>query len=305
MKKIGISILGLIFLFLSLVNAESFGAPAEGNPQKDAGPSGGGQSVEVLMNTLNETLEENRQIRAQMQALQEALEKIAIENNVLNSRVRQLQSLSTEAGTKEKEKIDVLAKGLEKMADEAKKLKGESEGFRSDRLEAERKLAEVEEENEKLRKILGDSVLASEKEEYLAMIGQAEKAATQSIQQLSELISENQKLKEELTSAHYHLGNVFFEAKDYKSAIAQYQAALQQDPTHPWIHYNLAVIHDYYLNDRASALFHYREYLALKPAEEKAREIRRRVLDLQMLKNVTPTAPLRADFDRLHRSSET
>ncbi len=288
----------ILFLVCCMV-----GNPAllAGNPSGNQSSGSGAPSVETLMTTLNETLTENRKIRSNMDSLQNALEKMTIENNVLTSQLNKIESSKSQENTQGKERVATLEQQLTGLSENLKKLEIQNQEFDQKKKIAEDKLAAIKKENKMLQGLLGTSILASERDQYVKIIEETEKAATQAVQQLSEVNLENQKLKHELTEAHFHLANTFTEARYYKSAVEEYRKALLFDPANPWLHYNMAVLYDYYLEDNEKALLHYREFLHLKPAQEKARKVRERVLDLKMLKKVVPQSPLKEDFIKLDK----
>lgn len=286
----------VLFLFLGFFQPAGLWADEPGQNR-----SGGAPSVETLMATLNETLAENRKIRASMGSLQDALEKMTIENNVLASQLNKIQSEKKQEDTQGREKVTLLEQQMTDLSENLKELETQNRKFDQKKKEAEERLAEIRKENKKLKGLLGNSILASERDQYVKIIGETEKAANQAVSQIAEVNLENQKLKQELTETHFHLANTFTEARYYKSAIEEYRKALLFDPSNPWIHYNIAVLYDYYLDNNEKALLHYREFLSLKPAQEKALEVRERVLDLKMLKKVIPEAPLKSDFLKLSK----
>ena len=285
-------------LILLICQYSAFPAPATAENKT---PKSSTQSVETLMATLNETLAENRKIRAGMESLRNALETTTIENNVLTAQLTKLRTQKTQLDSRGREQVTTLEQKLSALSDTLKKLESENAQFDQKKKIAEGQLGVVKKENAMLKRLLGTSILASERDQYVKIIEETEKAASQAVQQISEVNLANQKLKQELTQTHFHLANTFTEARYYKSAVEEYRKALEFDPSNPWLHYNIAVLYDYYLEDNQKALLHYREYLHLKPAKEKALRVRERVLDLKMLKKVTPQAPLNDDFIKLNK----
>src|SRR6266566_4555803 len=64
------------------------------------------------------------------------------------------------------------------------------------------------------------------------------------------------------------------EQGDFERAINLYEAALDDSPRCAEIHYKLAVLYDYKMNDPLSALHHFRRYLALSPNGSHANDVK-------------------------------
>jgi Tfp pilus assembly protein PilF len=63
--------------------------------------------------------------------------------------------------------------------------------------------------------------------------------------------------------AHYTLGVIYVERKQYRTAVTEFEAALAARPDFREAHYSLGVCYEFYLPDIAKALEHYRRFLAL------------------------------------------
>ena len=65
------------------------------------------------------------------------------------------------------------------------------------------------------------------------------------------------------TAALVGLGVIYRKRRNFDKAIETYHLALKADPKLMVAHYNMALIYDYYLNDRAKAQVHYDRYIEL------------------------------------------
>lgn len=265
----------------------------------------GAPNVETLLQTLNETLEENRKLRTSMKSIQESLEKITVENADLKSQLKRMSAsvLERERAQSEdlKNREDELAKAKQavtKLVRERKTL-----GTSSDEMQAQMK--ELRLENERLEKLLAGTILESEKEDYLRLIENARDASSKAVSRLSKANHEIEDLRHESSSLAYQMAVLLFQNQDYEGATRYFSLALERNPNLSYAHHNLGVLYDYYLDDDEKAIRHYKQYLHLKPAEERALEIRKRVLDLTLLRDVTPKTPLHSDFVEFHKDSDT
>lgn len=72
-----------------------------------------------------------------------------------------------------------------------------------------------------------------------------------------------------LAQAHGIMGYVATAQGDVHKALEHYRRAVELKKDYAVAHYNIALIHDLYLNDMATAATHYRLYLASTPADKK------------------------------------
>ena len=79
------------------------------------------------------------------------------------------------------------------------------------------------------------------------------------------LSSEKESLKERNGKLHYNLGTFYFQKARYQDAAYEFESALNFLASDPDIFYNLAVIYDYYLQDREKAIDYYMKYLQENP----------------------------------------
>lgn len=66
-------------------------------------------------------------------------------------------------------------------------------------------------------------------------------------------------------AAHNLLGVAYRRGGQIDEAMAAYRTALRLDPDHALAHYNLAILHDVYLQQPERAIEHYRRFDALTP----------------------------------------
>lgn len=262
-----------------------------------------GGSEEALFNTLNETLEENRKIRLSMKEIQQALQKKTIESEDLKSELRKLEALALERNRELGSKVKELDQEIQASKEAAAAFEAEKAEFRADKKKILEETRQSQTENSRLRKMLANSVMEEEKETIVAMARENGAVAEKAQSRVTQLNNENQSFRADLAASYYEMGNLYFKVKSYPEAVAAYQKVIQYDPANSWAYHNLAVIQDYYLNDRNAAYENYQLYLNYKPMDEQASEVRRRVLDLNLLQKVSPKNPLEKDFDKLHNES--
>lgn len=262
-----------------------------------------GGSEEALFNTLNETLEENRKIRVSMKEIQQALQKKTIESEDLKSELRKLEALALERNRELGAKVKELDKEIQASKEAAAAFDAEKTEFRAEKKKILEETRQSQTENSRLRKMLANSVMEEEKETIVAMARENGAVAEKAQGRVTQLNNENQAFRSDLAAAYYEMGNLYFKVKSYPEAVVAYQKVIQYDPANSCAYHNLAVIQDYYLNDRNAAYENYQLYLNYKPMDEQASEVRRRVLDLNLLQKVAPKNPLEKDFDKLHNES--
>ncbi len=301
MKRLGL----LIFwgVFACLCRPVFAAKPAVAPPPVPEASSASDQQMQKLLGTLNETLEENRKIRENIKILQTSLQAATIENARLKSDMQGLQAISVGASRDLESKNEELQKELEKLRADLKEIEKDKLEIDHERKNMNSEASEVRDENEKLKGLLSRAVLAEEKEEILGLVETNRQSVSAALEKLSGVQSEAELLKSELNRVHYNFGNVLFSLHDYKQAAEHYLAALRWNPSNPWAHYNLGIIYDYYLHDKDLALRHYQKYVDYKPADENESEARRRILDLNLLKKVQPTHPLKVDLQEIEARS--
>ena len=81
--------------------------------------------------------------------------------------------------------------------------------------------------------------------------------------------------KPDHTAALVGLGVIWRKRGKYEKAVDTYHQALKADPNLKLAHFNMALIYDFYLNDRVKAQFHYDRFLELGGDPNKLPEDRR------------------------------
>lgn len=259
------------------------------------------KNTEKLLYTLNETLQENRRIRQSLRDLQEAFEKTTLEKSDIAEQMKKVERMAIQRNKETGHRIDELSVQLESSKQEMEKIQADNKASVEQKLEAEKKLEAIGIENAKMRELLKNSVLTPERDQIVERIKENETAVQNAVAQISSLDGENIALKEQLIQSYFELGNIFYDLGRFQDAEAQYLHVLEWDPYHAWAHHNLAVIYDFHLHKLPNATAHYQQYLNLKLPSEEAEETRMRLWDLQQLSKVTPSQPLKQDFDRYQR----
>jgi tetratricopeptide (TPR) repeat protein len=98
----------------------------------------------------------------------------------------------------------------------------------------------------------------------------------------SDLDPEDQQFKEELSKAHYNMGNIYFERGEYQRAVVEYYQAVDLTPNDADVHYNLAFVSGEYLGDQETALKHYQWYTYLRPKAEDLNVIKEKMLQAKL-----------------------
>ena len=171
----------------------------------------------------------------------------------------------------------------------------------ADTLETEKKSTE-----EKLRSL--ENLSKAEKEKLTSEVS----ALSRQIEELkatASQLAENLKSKDrvsmvaETAKLHYNLGNFYFRNHDYSNAAREYKEALFYRPDDAVAQFNLAVTSDDFLDDRPTAISHYKRYLELKPADPARKKIQQRILDLELRDRVIDE-PARKETRDVFKSGE-
>jgi len=80
--------------------------------------------------------------------------------------------------------------------------------------------------------------------------------------------------------AHYNLGVVYTQNKEFDSAVAEFKTALSYNPKNALAHYNLGIIYDDYFKDKENARYHYSSFLELSPDSDDAESVKEWLADL-------------------------
>jgi tetratricopeptide (TPR) repeat protein len=281
---------GLLLLYTCLIFAPPVAFSAEGDAIEG--------DVETVLSTLNETLIENRALRAKAKELQSVVDNAAVERNVLESQIRRAGREEKRGGERHKNEVANLQRKIDDLKEKLKLLASTDEERLAEQQSVAEQTAMVQGENEKLRELLDGAIFKDEREKYKKLIKQASKDGKQAVKMIRSEARENERFRKELAHAHYDLGNVMYQSRDYERAITHYNRTLALDPTESWAHHNLGVIYDYYLQNDRAATYHYREYLKLKPIEEEAGHVRERLLDRELGQFKIPTQPLKYEHHK-------
>ena len=253
--------------------------------------------IDTILTTLNESLTENKKLRDEVESSQDLLNRAVIENNVLRSQLRTLQStnesIKNELSNKEKQ----TQSGEEKLKEEIESLKEADQKSQEFKKFAEQTLLTTDKENQNLKLLLDKAILQSERDDYVRLINQSTKKSQEAAMEMMIARRQSERMKYELASAYYNLGNLLSDSGQQKIAIEQYEKALKLNPADAWSHYNLAVLYDYYMNDRDKSLYHYKKYLGLEPIKEELSKVRERVLEIELRAPIVPVSPLKPEFE--------
>ena len=256
-----------------------------------------GGDVETILSTLNDTLKENKLLRDNMMTLQQGIDRVTVENNVMRTQIRNLEKKLQAAEMKQTSGMDE----LKRQQDMNKQFETEKTKIQAKVDATQEELARALEKNKELQKVLDSAILEEERDEYRSLILQAQESADHALAKLSETENENEKMKVELEEIYLQVGNAMYEEKNYEGAIKQYKRVIEINPSNANAHHNLAVIYDFYKNEHSLAIDHYEKFLKLSPADETANQIRERILDIELVKNMVPPQPLKMEFNEYHR----
>jgi len=254
------------------------------------------KNIERVVETLNTALKENRQIREELLATGAGLDQVKVQNNILVNQIRQLQQEAEQIKRDRKNEASEYDRLVAELKEEKRKLSEERKQIKAIENASAEKVIAIKKENDQLLKVLDHAILESERDEYKKLLDEAQSASERAVQELAQVKTENQRLRYDVGNQYYTIGNIFFEKRQYDEAIKRYKKAVEIDKSDSWSHHNLGIIYDYYLQDHERALYHYGQYLKLKPIKEVTDEIRERVLQLELQKLMVPDPPLLQEY---------
>ena len=125
-----------------------------------------------------------------------------------------------------------------------------------------------------------------------ASVAELQKALASRTQELESARRENASLKDvirriwdaskqERLNSHYNMGCVYRAYRQYKMAESEFLKALQMEPNDSGVHYNLAILYDDDLKDKAKARKQYERFLELAPDDKDAPRVREWLVTLQ------------------------
>lgn len=142
---------------------------------------------------------------------------------------------------------------------------------------------------EKLRSV--ESLSKEERERFTADI-QALSRKIESQKQMESNLAASLKSKDtaaviqETAKLHYNMGNFYFRNGEYARAAQEYLKAVHYRPDEADANFNLALVADEFLEDRPTALKHFKRYLELRPGAADYQKVERRILDLELQEKV-------------------
>jgi LysM repeat protein len=109
---------------------------------------------------------------------------------------------------------------------------------------------------------------------------------------------------EEEKESHFQAGRSCLNSMDYKGAVEAFGKALEVNPRSASAHFELACLFDQKESDPAAAIYHYEQFLKLRPHYENAETIRQRITtcksDLARTVLPLPVAPgMQHQFEQL------
>ena len=85
----------------------------------------------------------------------------------------------------------------------------------------------------------------------------------------AEIGRQNKKLLKETSRMHYNLGVFYTAHKEYTRAVAEFEKAVDIDPTNSYAHFNLGYIYAEHMVSRRKAIIHFRHFLEKAKGEDK------------------------------------
>jgi len=109
---------------------------------------------------------------------------------------------------------------------------------------------------------------------------------------------------EEEKESHFMAGKNAISGLDYPGAIEEFQRAVEVNPRSASAHFQLGWLFEEKEPDPAAAIYHYQQYLKLRPGADNAEVIRQHITNCQqdLAKSVLPlpvTPTMQRDFERL------
>lgn len=292
----------IIFLLLVFNFSIAFSAQAADSKMSTAKtmntPSSGGS--EAILQTLDETLAENRKLKEQLKGAESKNSQFVAESKLLKSQVRTLQKQQEERSDLDSQAAERLRSQLQDLKKQNKRLEDslrKSEDQKNDNL---KEISELENRISAMEQTAKRAIPETQKKDLLGKIESANEAEKKAYAELADSVRANENFKKELGQNYYRLGNMNFELQRYKQAAEYYQMNLALTPNDPAASYNLAVVNDFYLNDQPSAIDYYKRYLTAAPDDDAVKKVQERLLELELGQLVIPPAPLDKDY-RINR----
>lgn len=225
-----------------------------------------------LEESLRASIEENRKLTAENQMLKKEGERLKSDLDQNERRgvvyTERIKTLSSQVRKLEEDIVTI-----KKETEQAKlPLQENIESLKSEKAGLEEEIVTLTGErdsNEYYKKW-------TETQETLA---QAEATLEKTREELQYLSAEKESLEARNGRLHYNLGNVYFRKGDYEKAAFEFKTALHFLPGDKDVLYNLAVVYDYYLNNRDEAMSYYMRYLDQDPSAEDSAAVKERLME--------------------------
>ena len=236
-------------------------------------------SQEKKIRTTEEKIEglqkSERSLKEDMVKLQNRQRKVIDQNRNFRDETKRYQEQKKVILEQVRSSVAGFETFRQSATDEIARLKIATDSLEKSKKETEEKLRTVQTlSQEQKEKMTGEVVDLSDR------IQQLRAAQTKLVENLNN--KDRSSLVGETAKLHYNLGNYYFRNREYASAAAEYQKVLVYRPGDADANFNLALVSDDYLEDRASAILHYRHYMELRPHAIDHTKIRRRILDLEL-----------------------
>ena len=273
------------------VPAKKTGASLAGTSATDKSSVVVGEEQLMMINeNLKNAIEENKKLTQDNKAMTDQLRSLRGSSEITASRVNFLTTQRED-----------LQKRIAEMENQSKEHKQQNEGHNNTVAEKEKefdtKLIEIGEESKKQEKqdeeavanILNlgkgkegakDSALLREKAK--TSMDKFESSTQKIASRVGGLQRENKKLKIDSARLHYNLANTFFEQGKYDRAASEYKKVVELMPYDAEAHYNLAFVSGEFLNDFATSLEHYQQYIYLNPYAEDALLVKEKILEAKL-----------------------
>lgn len=110
--------------------------------------------------------------------------------------------------------------------------------------------------------------------------------------------------QEEQKEPHYLAGKARVRSLDFEGAVESYKKALEVNPRSASAHFELGWLYEERMRNPAAAIYHYEEYLRLRPQADNAEMVRQRILTCkqELARAVLPlpvTPGLQREFEQL------
>jgi TolA-binding protein len=207
----------------------------------------------TLQESFKEVLEENKKLKKEIQNIKNKNKKL---NTQLSLYLQRIKNMSSQIELFQRE-LSAAKKENKKLEEDIVVLKSDLEKAQNDAGKQQELIAaEISSKNAERREDLPNTVGSIQKE--------------------------NKILKKKNGILYYNLGNKLFKKGNYQQAAQKYKQALKYLPSDPDVHYNLAVIYDYYHKDSQKAVAHYLAYIKNKPDSSDLLLVKERIVQNEL-----------------------